>query len=434
MGYSDNTEKGGVRVPDVVEQPCGLYPGIEGFSPDYDAADYCDWVDQSNGDPLPAPLVLYVQNTVPGESAPSAGAAVAHAIEQELRLQGALFDDDRPLKQLICAGSIASGWSDDRLYQLVSVIQSSFYINNDSLTNWCACSSGVIPSMERLRLLRVLGFNHLRLMPETSAQQSLPVDQLAAALGQAKQLGFRTTILDLRRLPIGEAALEQAMAALLTNVQPDRVRTALPDGNDHAPIDLLLATSGYQDIGLGWYLRTGDSWWHARNSGRLYWTMLGYGELQSPDVVGIGPGALSAVSSFYGVNEASLKAYAAKLDEGVLPIVQGAALEDADVLRREILAMILASSCIRVSAIENKWGINFEQFFTCESELLHAFEQNHWLRWKADGIEIRTRAYRELIEICKVFDGRASNPLTHVPHPGGRSAGTAHSHHSVNVK
>jgi len=433
MGYSDDTEKSGVRIPDVVEQPCGLYPGIEGFSPDYDIADYCDWVDQSNGDPMPAPLVLYVQNEVPGEASPPAGAGVAHAIEQELRLQGALFDDDRPLKQLICSGSIASGWSDDRLYQLVSVIQSSFYINSDSLTNWCACSSGVIPSMERLRLLRVLGFNHLRLMPEAAARQALPVERLAAALDQAKQLGFRTTILDLRRSQTGQAALKKAMVALLSQVQPDRIRTALPADKDGEPVDLLLASSGYQDIGLGWYLRTGDSWWHARNSDRLHWTMLGYGELQSPDIIGIGPGALSAVSSFYGVNEASLQVYAAKLDEGVLPIVQGAALEDADILRREIIAMILASSCIRVSAIENKWGIGFEQFFTCESELLRAFEQNHWLRWQGDCIEIKTRAHRELIEICTVFDGRASNPLTHVPHPGGRSAGAAHSH-SLNVK
>jgi oxygen-independent coproporphyrinogen-3 oxidase len=199
----------------------------------------------------------------------------------------------------------------------------------------------------------------------------------------------------------------------------------LPGAGYCATDESFMASYGYQDIGLGWYLRTGDSWWLARNSDRLYWTLLGYCELQGPDIIGIGPGAVSAVSDFYGFNQSSPLAYATTVGEGVLPIVTGVVLEDADVLRREIVAMILASSCIRVAAIENKWGIRFEQFFSCESELLRSFEQNHWLRWRDELVEIRTRSHRKLIEICRVFDGRRDNPLTHAPHPGGRSAGAA---------
>lgn len=427
MGHSSDTQQIGARIPDVVEQPCGLYPGVEAFSPDYDAADYLDWVDQSNGDPLPAPLVLYVQNET-SAGATSPGGDMASAISQELRLQGALFDDDRPLKQLICAGSIATGWSDDQLYKLVADIRSSFYIHHDSLINWCACAGGSVPSMERLRLLRVLGFNHLRLMPETPARETLPVEPLVAALQRARQLGFRTTILDTRRLHADRVALQQALTVLLTEAQPDRIR--LVDGTPGSAQDAeaFMASFGYQDIGLGWYLRSGDSWWRAKNSDRLHWTLLGFCELQNPDIIGAGPGTLSAVCDFYGLNESSPQAYTAKLAQGTLPVVQGVVLEDADVLRREIIAMILAPSCIRVTAIENKWGIRFDQFFRCESELLRAFEQNNWVRWQSDCIEIRTRAHRELIEICRVFDGRSSNPLTHVAHPGGRSAGATRAH------
>jgi oxygen-independent coproporphyrinogen III oxidase len=433
MGISEDTEKGGIRVPDVVEQPCGLYPGVETFSPDYDAADYCDWIDQGNGDPLPAPLVLYVQNEA-SDSATSS-ATVAHAIEQELRLTGALFDDDRPLKQLICTGAVATDWSDDQLYQLVAVVQASFYINHDSLNNWCACSRAVVPSMERLRLLRVLGFNHLRLVPETSGEGTLPVESLAAALRRAKQLGFDTTILDLFRLRIEPAALQQALTALLPDVQPDRIRVAVPAAGSGESAAPFMASFGYRDMGLGWYLRSGDSWWRARESDRLYWTMLGYGELYNPDVIGVGPGALSSVCDFYGINETSPQAYAAMLDQGTLPIVRGVVLEDADVLRREIIAMIMASSCISISAIENKWGIGFGQFFSSECELLRAFEQNHWLRWEDDRIDIRTRGHRELIEICRVFDGNAGNPLTRMPHPASRPGEAAHGRSgSANLK
>jgi oxygen-independent coproporphyrinogen-3 oxidase len=428
MDGSSENEKVEFGVPGIVEEPCGLYPRIETFSSDYGTDDYCDWIEQSNGDPLPAPLVLYLQNEASSKTASVSDAAMAHAIEQELHLQGSLFDADRPLKQLICTGSIATDWNDDQLYRLVSVIQSSFYINPDSLSNWCACARGVLPSMQRLRLLRVLGFNHLRLVPESSAREALPVDVLADVLGEAKRLGFRTTILDLRKLTVEPVALQQALVALLADVKPDRIHTAPPPEGDGGAVDTFMASHGYQDIGLGWYLRTGDSWWLAANSDSLYWTMLGYGELHSPDIIGVGPGALSAVCDFYSINESGLPTYAASLDEGILPVARGIVLEDADVLRREIIAMVLASSCIRVSAIEDKWGIRFEQFFGCESELLRAFERNRWVRWQGERIEIRTRDYRALSEICRVFDGRNTNPLTHAAHPGGRSAGAAYNH------
>jgi oxygen-independent coproporphyrinogen-3 oxidase len=428
MGGTSENNTVEFGIPGIVEEPCGLFPGIETFSGDYGADDYCDWVEQSNGDPLPAPLVLYLQNEAGPPTASASGTAMAHAIEQELRLQGSLFDADRPLKQLICTGSIATDWGDDQLYRLVSVIQSSFYINPDSLNNWCACARGVLPSMQRLRLLRVLGFNHLRLVPEASAREALPVDVLAGVLGEAKRLGFRTTILDLRKLSVEPAALQKALVALLAEVKPDRIRTAPPADDDGVAVDTFMASHGYQDLGLGWYLRTGDSWWLAANGDSLSWTMLGYGELQSPDIIGVGPGAISAVCDFYSINESALPAYAASIDEGILPVVRGTVLEDADVLRREIIAMVLASSCIRISAIEDKWGIRFEQFFGCESELLRAFERNRWVRWQGGRIEIRTRNYRALSEICRVFDGRSANPLTHATHPGGRSAGAAYNH------
>jgi len=98
MGYSEDTISGRISAPEVVEQPCGLYPALHTFSRDYGADDYRDWVEQSNGDPVPAPLVVYVQNEAPGGSLRS-GVSPAHlnesrVIEHELRLQGRLFDAD----------------------------------------------------------------------------------------------------------------------------------------------------------------------------------------------------------------------------------------------------------------------------------------------------------------------------------------------------
>jgi oxygen-independent coproporphyrinogen-3 oxidase len=420
MGNHEKTSAASVSVPEVVEQPCGLYPRLEAFSSDYGADDYCDWVDQSNGDPLPAPLVLYLQNETaqnPSSSAIRPGSPdQVRAIEQELRLQGALFDADRPLQQLIFSASIATGWSEDQLYRLVAVIQSSFFINQDSLNSWCACTAGLVPSAQRLRLLRVLGFNHVRLMPDEQLEQR-SAERLTVAVDQARQLGFDKVILDLRRFADGSPDRLPLIDALLSDTQPERVRVFPCSGESHSSLDQRMASHGYQNIGLDWYLREEDRWWRAKGADRLYWTPLGYSELHNPDIIGVGPGALSAVCEFYGINAPSLQRYSVSLDEGILPIVQGTELENSDVLRREIIAMILASSCIRVSAIEKKWGIQFEHFFAGESAVLRTFEHNNWLRWQDDRIEIKTRAFRELGEICRVFAGRAGNSLNRARQP-----------------
>jgi hypothetical protein len=144
MCSSIDTECSAPAVPDVVEKSYGLYPGLASFSSDYNAEDYGNWVEQSNGDPLPAPLALYIQDSCEGDSPPVRGADISssrrfNAIERELTLQGALFDSDRPVQRFICSASISTDWTDDQLYRLVSVVQESFSVNQTGIANWCAC-------------------------------------------------------------------------------------------------------------------------------------------------------------------------------------------------------------------------------------------------------------------------------------------------------
>jgi oxygen-independent coproporphyrinogen-3 oxidase len=414
MAYFQGTDSGAISLPEVVEQPCGLYPEPESFSGDYGDDDYCEWVDQSNGDPLPAPLVMYVQqgaqDTALSSGLSGSSGNLPDAAERELSLQGALFDADRPLQQLICSGPVASQWTDDELHRLVSVIRSSFSVRQDDSSSWCACLSDICPSVQRLQLLRILGFNHIRYAP--GARIGPEISEL---IQHARQLGFEKTIVDLRQVPGDAGAHAQVLTTVLSGAQPDRVRLFASDVENRKQFDAQMTASGYRNIGLDWYLRESDRWWRAVAHGELYWTLLGYSELKNPDVIGIGPGAVSAVCDFYGTNALS-PVYERRLEEGRLPVVRGIELEDSEVLRREIMSMILASFCIRVADIENKWGIEFERYFACESEMLRAFERNGWVRRRDGRVEIVPRTCRELVEICRVFDGRATNPLTRTYH------------------
>ena len=419
MGSPGTTYDTANQLPDVVEKTCGLYPGLGSFSRDYDADDYSDWVEQSNGDPLPAPLALYVQES---SSACGSHAAVSTAlrlnvIEQELAMQGKLFDTDRPLQQLVLSSSLVTEWSDDQLHQLVSVIRASFTIHETGLENGCACVGSVSPAVTRLKLLSDLGFNKVRfaLLDRTNIGRSL--DQLGESIGLARQFGFRQVAID---LPVGVLRFldsPQSVQTWLTRVGPNRVRLTGTAGEAGPVYTHMLSTLGYRNIGLDWYLQTDDVLMQARNDGRLHWSLLGFTDMPSPDVIGVGPGAISSIGEFYAANESDWSAYQGLLKRGCLPIVRGIELEADDVLRREIMVMILAGSCIQIASIEAKWGIRFERFFADEIEKLRTLERNHWLDWQQNDIHILVRSREELAEICHIFDHRSYESLAPLPTP-----------------
>jgi oxygen-independent coproporphyrinogen-3 oxidase len=404
-------------VPDVVEKPYGLYPGLDSFSADYDAEDYGSWIEQSNGDPLPAPLALYLQDVCHAESAPVRGADISssrrlHAIERELILQGALFDSDRPLQQLIISGSMATRWTDDQLYRLISVVQESFTINQSGIANWCACMGSAPPSQSRLRLLRVLGFSSVRFAYSDDAYSASALDEIATGISQARRLGIHQIVLELILHEQQMHTPTQDLEAFLSEVGPDRVRLVCGHENRNQSMCRLLSVLGYQNIGLDWFLHSDDIWLQAKAAGLLRWSPLGYTDLPNPDVIGVGPGAISSVGEFYAVNECRWQPYEALVMQRKIPVVRGIELEADDVLRREIMGMILSAACIRVAAIEEKWGIQFRTFFAHELEHLREFEQKNWLEWQADSIRIRAQGYRQLTELCRLFDHRARRPLS----------------------
>jgi oxygen-independent coproporphyrinogen-3 oxidase len=417
MCSSIDTECSALAIPDVVEKSYGLYPGLASFSGDYNGEDYCSWIEQSNGDPLPSPLALYIQDSCGGESPPVRGADISssrrlNAIECELTLQGALFDSDRPVQQLICSGSISTDWTDDQLYRLVSVVQESFSVNQSGIANWCACTGFVMPSRARLRLLRILGFSSVRFAYSDHAYTGNALDQLGAAITQARQLGIQQIVVDLIFHEQHVSTPIQTLERFLAEHSPDRVRLICDHDKQCQSVIRVLSSIGYQNIGLDWFLRTDDFYLQAKAAGRLRWSLLGFTDMPNSDVIGIGPGVVSSVGEFYAANEPRWEPYQALLNQQKIPVVRGIELEADDVLRREIMGMILAASCIRVVAIEEKWGIQFKKFFAYETEYLRDFEQKNWLEWQADSIRIRVQGYHELTELCRLFDHRAREQLS----------------------
>ncbi|MGD2074231.1 MAG: hypothetical protein PVG38_04820 [Gammaproteobacteria bacterium] len=409
-------------VPEAVELVYGLYPGVEFFSSDYGPDDHREWVEQSNGDPVPAPLAVYIQDVSQGHSPPVRGRDISSsrrpaAIEAELRLQAGLFDSDRTVQQLICSGAIATEWTDDQLYELVSVLQGFFTTLQNGLANWCACIGRVAPSESRLRLLRVLGFTNVRLsICEEGALRDARLDDVEALTAAARRVGMRQMAIDLH---LGSGAPSSRwLEDFMHRVRPDRLRLmdvgaaggreavrTLRDGGMQ-----VLADMGYHHIGLDWFVRSEDAWWQARLAGRLNWSLLGFTDMPRPDVIGIGPGAVSSIGDFCSQNATAWDEYQQRLNRGLIPAVRGLALESDDVLRREIMVMMLTASRIDIGPIEDKWGIEFQEFFAPELDDLKRYEQAGWASVTSQAIAVHARGRSELTELCRIFDRRGRTP------------------------
>ncbi len=398
-------------LQNIVELPCGLYPGIESFSPEYGFADYCNWVEQGNGDPTPAPLALYVQDSASAYQ-PESPVSVPPSFErtdtilQELRLQGRLVDSDRPLRQFTCAQSVAVEWNDDQLYQLVTTLQESFFVHQDSLSNWCVCLGLSTPSAARLRLLRVLGFNHMRIGLRLRADCDDTFEPTGALIGDARRLGMERVSVELIQVSGVERDVSREARRFLIASSPDRIQLVGSNGAQYESVVQLLSTLGYDNIGLDWFVRPNDPWLQLKAAGQLHWSMLGFTGVSAPDVIGVGPGAISSVCEFYGLLEDRWDHYRTAIQQGEIPVVRGIELEPDDVLRREIMDMILAASIIPVGLIEEKWGIRFNYFFAREVAQLRELRRTGAVEWSGGDIVMQTRQRSALVELCRIFHHR----------------------------
>jgi oxygen-independent coproporphyrinogen-3 oxidase len=237
-------------------------------------------------------------------------------------------------------------------------------------------------------------------------------EMLAASM---RHLGMRQVIVELCISGRNASPSAQWLQNFVQTVEPDRIRLTAADqvsgrellATQRDTCVQTLAELGYQHIGVDWFVRSSNRWWQARLALRLNWSLLGFTDMPRPDVVGIGPGAISAIGDSYAQNASDWDGYQTLLNRGDIPTQSGLELESDDILRREIMVAMLTASRIDITPIENKWGIEFRQFFGEELGYLKRFEKTGWVSIRAQVIVVHARGRHELAELCRIFDRRS---------------------------
>jgi oxygen-independent coproporphyrinogen-3 oxidase len=423
------------------------YPTARQFVTPFDAAVYRQEVADSNDDPIPGDLSLYLH--IPFCNSPCFYCGCTRLITrdpekvaryldrllQEALLQGQLFDRDRIVRQLHLGGGSPSLLTDDQLAALWRSLRGPFRFPHDGILEASIEVDPRTVTPARMQTLADIGFNRVSFGiqdfdPDVQEAVNRRQDEshCLAVIESAKACGFESVAVDLiYGLPRQNLVTFGATLDSIAGAHPGRVAVY---GYAHMPevfkaqrqiapeelpgpelrLQLLalaaekLTGAGYEYIGMDHFALPEDELAKARREGSLQRNFQGYSTLSGLHLVGLGMSAIGHVGRVYTQNAKTLHEYYGALDEGRLPIVSGLALSDDDVLRADVINHLMCYDELLFMEVEAAYHIRFREYFSLELERLAPLAVDGLVEILSDRIRVLPRGRFLLRTLAMQFD------------------------------
>ncbi|MGB5456940.1 MAG: oxygen-independent coproporphyrinogen III oxidase [Gammaproteobacteria bacterium] len=423
------------------------YPTAVQFTEDYGASDYRKWAEESNNDPLPAPLSLYLHipfcNTICYYCACnkivtrdySKAKAYVQLLKQEIKLQAELFDRDRPVLQMHWGGGTPSYLHDDDIKVLLDCIHQNFNLASDDAGEFAIEVDPRTVDGARVHALRELGFNRISFGVQDfnpDVQDAInrvnSKEQILSVIDAARDAGFHSINIDLMYgLPKQTLASFAETIKTSIEVSPDRIAVynyahlpemfkpqrrideqELPSAQDK--LDMLqqtinqLQAADYVYIGMDHFAKKDDDMVRAQDNGSLYRNFQGYSTNADCDVIAMGITAIGRIGDNYSQNTRDLEQYEAILGRNEIPVFRGLELEPDDLLRKEVINQLMCYFKLDINKLETKWGVDFTRYFEPEFVHLREMEKDGLIRITEDHIEVLPAGRLLARSVCMEFD------------------------------
>ncbi len=192
----------------------------------------------------------------------------------------------------------------------------------------------------------------------------------------ARRLGFTSINIDvIYGLPGQTPASAGALAEALVHLAPDRVAVygfarvpwikpaqrkfrddQVPAGAAKRALAEILRSAlleaGYIEIGLDHFARPEDGLARAAASGALHRNFMGYADVRTGVLLGLGVSAISETPGCYHQNEKVLPAYQRRIDAGELPTLRGHRLTEREQRRRQQILSLMTTFAAPLAAGE----------------------------------------------------------------------------------
>jgi len=423
------------------------YPTAVQFTEDFGVKDYRSWVHESNNDPLPAPLSLYLHipfcNTICYYCACNKivtrdynkAEAYVQLLKKEINLQAGLFDPDRPVLQMHWGGGTPSYLKDEDIKELLDTIHQNFTLSSDDDGEFAIEVDPRTVDTGRINSLRELGFNRISFgvqdfNPEVqdAINRVHSKEQIISVINAARDARFHSINIDLMYgLPKQTVSSFADTISSTIEASPDRIAVynyahlpemfkpqrridelELPSAQDK--LDMLQQTinmlqdAGYVYIGMDHFAKQDDDMVKAQENGSLYRNFQGYSTNADCDVIAMGITAIGRIGDNYSQNTRDLEQYEATLARNEIPVFRGLELEPDDLLRKEVINQLMCYFRFDIRKLETKWGVDFRRYFEDEFVHLHEMEKDGLINITEDHIDVLPAGRLLARSVCMEFD------------------------------
>nr|WP_298249502.1 oxygen-independent coproporphyrinogen III oxidase [uncultured Halomonas sp.] len=382
------------------------YPTAPQFHAAFAEDDYRGAAQRSNEAAVPKPLSVYVHipfckslcyycacNKIITHNTERAAEYLAW-LNQEIRVQGALFDETRRMTQLHLGGGTPTYLSNAQLGELMASLDDAFHFAPPEEREFSLEVDPRTVTPEQIHELRALGFNRLSFGVQDfdpdvqkAVNRVQSEEDVISLMHAAREAGFESISVDLiYGLPLQTVASFDTTLDKIIALRPDRIATYsyahLPElfkaqrlirPEDMPPperkLELLeltirrLTEAGYVYIGMDHFALPEDELTLARENGTLQRNFQGYSTHADCDMIGLGITSIGKVGDTYSQNVKETAQYQHRLQEGRLGVFRGYRLSDDDRLRRDVINALMCHNRIDFAAIEAEHGIVFRDYF-----------------------------------------------------------------------
>jgi oxygen-independent coproporphyrinogen-3 oxidase len=423
------------------------YPTAPQFKAGFPLERYLDEIESSNGDPLPAPLSIYVH--LPFCTNPcfycgctriitrdeKRGVEYLGLVEREIALQAERFDADRPVEQLHLGGGSPNFYAPEALGQLVETIGRQFRLAAPESREFGIEIDPRLVNVQQLRELRAIGFNRVSFGVQDfdpAVQQAVNrrqgVEATLELITASRELGFRSINADLiYGLPKQTAAGFDTTLTHIIGARPDRIAAYsyahLPERfkaqrrideadlpSPAAKLRLLaqiverLTGAGYRYIGMDHFALPEDELSRALDNGGLQRNFQGYSTHAHCDLIGIGMSSIGEVGDVYVQNRRALPLYQDALNHGELAIDRGLVMDEDDRLRRCVISKIMCQGVLDFKAVEERYQIHFGRRFAASLARLAPLAADGLVELDNRQLRVTPRGRYLLRSIAMCFD------------------------------
>jgi len=293
--------------------------------------------------------------------------------ELELYLRAVPALAARPLQQIHFGGGTPTFLSPERLGELAGVITRRLPARAGAFEAGFEADPRVT-STAHLEALAARGFRRISMGVQDIDEEvqrlvnrRQPLALTAGLCADARALGYTSINIDLiYGLPGQTPASMRALTDAIAGLAPDRLAVysfarvpwikpaqrkfrddQIPAGAEKRELYEIaregLLAAGYVEIGMDHFARPGDGLARSAAAGTLHRNFMGYADVRTDVLLGLGVSAISETRTCYHQNEKVLPAYERRIDAGEIPTLRGHRLTAREQRRRDQILAVMTT-------------------------------------------------------------------------------------------